>query len=314
VIAIFVSLFAARKITRSIVEPISEAVSLNERISKGDLTVNIEVKRHDETGQLLNSMKNMVDRLKTIVTDVQKTSESLALSSRQISTTAEQVSQGSSEQAASAEEASASMEEMAANIRQNADNSMATEKIALKSAEDARGGGEAVSNTVKAMRDIVQKTSIIEEISRQTDLLALNAAIEAARAGEHGKGFAVVASEVRKLAERSQKAAAEIGRISLSSVEIAENAGGMLKSLVPSIQKTAELVQEISVSCSEQNTGADQINRAIQQLDMVIQQNAATSEEMSASAQELTNHAERLKDVVSFFKVEETKMVEIAAD
>jgi methyl-accepting chemotaxis protein len=196
------------------------------------------------------------------------------------------------------------MEEMGSNIRQNADNALQTEKIAIKSAQDARDGGKAVEQTVSAMREIAGKISIIEEIARQTNLLALNAAIEAARAGEHGKGFAVVASEVRKLAERSQTAAAEISKLSTSSVDVAEKAGAMLLQLVPDIQKTAELVQEISAACNEQSSGAEQVNKAIQQLEQVIQQNASASEEMASTSEELSSQAERLQDAIAFFKVD----------
>jgi len=193
---------------------------------------------------------------------------------------------------------------MSSNIRQNADNALQTEKIATKSASDAQEGGKAVVQTVAAMKEIAGKISIIEEIARQTNLLALNAAIEAARAGEHGKGFAVVASEVRKLAERSQKAAAEISQLSSASVEVAETAGAMLNRMLPDIQKTAELVQEISAASKEQDAGAEQINKAIQQLDQVIQQNAGASEEMSSTAEELSSQAEQLQSVISFFKID----------
>jgi methyl-accepting chemotaxis protein len=196
------------------------------------------------------------------------------------------------------------MEEMASSIKQNADNSGQTERIADKSAADATEGGKAVSETVSAMKEIAIKISIIEEISRQTNLLALNAAIEAARAGEHGKGFAVVASEVRKLAERSQAAAGEISTLSTRSVQVAEVAGEKLNKMVPDIQKTAELVQEISASCKEQDTGAEQINLAIQQLDSVIQQNASASEEMASTSEELSGQAELLKDTISFFRID----------
>jgi methyl-accepting chemotaxis protein len=196
------------------------------------------------------------------------------------------------------------MEEMSSNIKQNADNAQQTEKIALKAANDAKEGGQAVSETVAAMKDIAMKISIIEEIARQTNLLALNAAIEAARAGEHGKGFAVVATEVRKLAERSQTAAAEISTLSASSVEVAEKAGEMLTKIVPDIQKTADLVSEINAASNEQNAGANQINKAIQQLDQVIQQNATATEEMASTAEELSSQAEQLQNTMSFFKVD----------
>lgn len=197
------------------------------------------------------------------------------------------------------------MEEMSANIRQNADNAQQTERLAIQAAEDTETGGKAVAKTVGAMKAIAEKISIIEEIARQTNMLALNAAIEAARAGEHGKGFAVVADAVRKLAERSQSAAGEISNLSISSVEIAENAGEMLNKIVPDIRKTAELVQEINAASGEQNTGAEQINRALQQLDQVIQQNAAASEEMAGTAEQLAAQSEHLKGTIEFFVIEE---------
>jgi methyl-accepting chemotaxis protein len=194
---------------------------------------------------------------------------------------------------------------MTANIRQNADNAIQTEKIATKAADDAQQGGDAVNQTVVAMKEIADKIMIIEEIARQTNLLALNAAIEAARAGEHGKGFAVVAAEVRKLAERSQIAAGEINELSTSSVDVAEKAGNVLNALVPDIRKTAELVQEISAASREQDAGAGQIAKSIQQLDAVIQQNASTSEEMASTSEELSGQSEQLAEIVSFFKVNE---------
>jgi methyl-accepting chemotaxis protein len=196
------------------------------------------------------------------------------------------------------------MEEMAANIKQNADNAAQTEKIARQSSKDAEASGEAVQRAVVAMRTIADKIGIVQEIARQTDLLALNAAVEAARAGEHGKGFAVVASEVRKLAERSQTAAAEIGAVSGETVQAAQSAGEMLTRLVPDIRKTAELVSEISAACREQDIGASQINEAIQQLDKVTQQNAGASEQMSATSEELAAQAEELQTSIAFFRTD----------
>ncbi len=285
------------------VRPIDRLNAVVVQVAAGDLTQSVEAESSDEIGMLFSSIKTMVLKLRDVVVGVKTSADNVASGSRQLSAGSEQMSQGTTEQAASAEEASASIEEMHATIRQNADNAVATEKIAQKSADDALISGQAVSEAVSAMKDIAGKISIIEEIARQTNLLALNAAIEAARAGEHGKGFAVVAAEVRKLAERSQVAAAEISRLSNSSVGVAERAGSMLTKLVPDIQKTAELVQEISASSKEQASGADQINSSIQQLNKVIQQNAGAAEEMASTAQELSSQADQLLDTVGFFKV-----------
>jgi len=220
------------------------------------------------------------------------------------------MSQGASEQAAATEEAAASMEQMAANIKQTAENASQTEKIAHQSAKDAQASGEAVNRAVNAMQTIAGKIGIIQEIARQTDLLALNAAVEAARAGEHGRGFAVVASEVRKLAERSQTAASEINTMSNDTVKVAQDAGAMLSKLVPDIRRTAELVEEISASCREQDTGANQVNLAIQQLDKVTQQNASaaeqiasSSEEMASTSVELASQADSLQTTISYFRI-----------
>ena len=294
--------------SRSIIRPLFATVDISKRLARGDLTVTIDAGGKDETGQLLNSMKNMVERLKEVVADVKNAAENVAAGSQQLSSGSEEMSQGASEQAAAAEEVSSSMEEMSSNIKQNADNAHQTEKIAVKSADDAKEGGKAVIETVSAMKEIAGKISIIEEIARQTNLLALNAAIEAARAGEHGKGFAVVASEVRKLAERSQKAAAEISELSASSVGVAEKAGELLSKMVPDIRKTAELVQEISAASREQDTGAEQINKAIQQLDTVIQQNAGAAEEMASTAEELSSQAEQLQSTIAFFKIDDRRL------
>lgn len=241
---------------------------------------------------ITRSITSSLDRVSTISTNV-------ASASQELSSTAEQLSQGASEQAAAVEESSASVEEMSATIRQNTDNAQETEKIALQTSKDAEKSGTAVLESVEAMKEIANKISIIEEIARQTNLLALNAAIEAARAGEHGKGFAVVAAEVRKLAERSQKAAAEISDLSISTVDTADKSGEMLTKIIPDIQKTATLVQEISAASIEQNAGTEQINQGMQQLDTVVQQNTTAAEEMAATSEELSAQAEELQALIA---------------
>ncbi len=303
-VALPLGIILAIVISRGLIGPLRKGVHFSEAIANGDLSQQLDLDQKDEVGQLANALNSMIFKLKEVVNNVKVASENVTNGGQQMRSSSEGMSQGATEQAASAEEVSSSMEQMAANVRQNADNAMQTEKIARISASDAQEGGEAVTQTVTAMKEIASKISIIEEIARQTNLLALNAAIEAARAGEHGKGFAVVASEVRKLAERSQGAAAEIGELSNSSVEVAEKAGLMLTKMVPDIQRTAELVQEIASASREQDTGVDQINTAIQQLDKVIQQNASVAEEMAATSEELSSQSELLQNNVDFFKVD----------
>lgn len=300
IISIIAAVWNALIVSRGL----SRAVATVRTVAGGDLTQTAEITSKDEIGELLTYLNSMVERLRGVVGDALSASQNVASGSQQLSSGSEQLSQGATEQASSAEEASASMEEMAANIKQNADNAAQTEKIARQSATDAETSGAAVDRAVNAMRTIAEKISIVQEIARQTDLLALNAAVEAARAGEHGKGFAVVASEVRKLAERSQAAAAEISGLSGETVSVATDAGEMLGRLVPDIRKTAELVAEISAACREQDIGAAQINEAIQQLDKVTQQNAGASEEMSATSEELAAQAEELQTSIAFFKVD----------
>ncbi|MFZ0930206.1 MAG: methyl-accepting chemotaxis protein [Syntrophobacteraceae bacterium] len=283
------------------VKAMNEVTNIATEIAAGNLTVSVQERSSED--KLMQAMSKMAAGLTEIVVNIQGVANQVMNGSEELSASAEALSQGATEQSSAVEEVSASMEEMAANIKQNSDNAQQTEKMAIKAAEDAKEGGSAVGETVAAMKEIASKISIIEEIARQTNLLALNAAIEAARAGEHGKGFAVVASEVRKLAERSQEAAGEINELAKSSVGVAEKAGSMLAKIVPDIQKTADLVQEINAASNEQTSGAAQINRAVQQLDQVIQQNASASEEMASTSGELLSQAEQLISTISFFKI-----------
>ncbi len=280
-----------------------EVVAGLQRMSEGDLTFHVQPQ--DDQDIVRGAVKKVKDDLHRLIGNIKVATRQVASGSQVISGSSAEMSKGATTQAASAEEASSSVEQMNANIRQNAENALQTEKIAIQAANDAQEGGEAVNRTVSAMKQIADKILIIEEIARQTNLLALNAAIEAARAGEHGKGFAVVAAEVRKLAERSQNAAAEINDLSTNSVEVAERAGQLLEVVVPNIQKTAELVQEISAASKEQDAGAEQINQSIQQLDGIIQLNASASEEMASTAEELSSQSEQLAEMVAFFTLEE---------
>jgi methyl-accepting chemotaxis protein len=283
------------------IDALSKAAKVAVSISEGDLTV--EATALSEKDVLGMAQRRMLENLRRTVLEVSDAAASVASGSEEMSATAQQLSQGATEQASSAEECTSSMEEMGASIQQNADNAKQTDKIATKAAEDAMSSGEAVNQTVNAMKEIAEKISIIDEISRKTDLLALNAAVEAARAGEHGKGFAVVASEVRKLAERSQTAAAQISRLTADGVQRADGAGQLISRLVPDIRKTAELVREIAAASAEQSSGAAQVSKAMQQLDQVIQHNASSSEEMSTGADELSSQAETLQNAVAFFKI-----------
>lgn len=301
-IGIAVAVIIVRGLMKQIGGEPAYAADVITKVSEGDLTIKVQLKAGDNSS-MLYAIGEMVTRLSQIVGEVRSAADNLSSASEEVSSTAQNMSQATSEQAASVEETSASMEEMSASVSQNTENAKITEGIASKAAVNANEGGQAVKQTVAAMKSIADKIGIIDDIAYQTNLLALNAAIEAARAGEHGRGFAVVAAEVRKLAERSQVAAQEIGEVAKSSVTLAERAGTVLDEIVPGINKTSELVQEITAASEEQSTGASQINSAMVQLNQVTQQNAASSEELAATAEEMSGQAEQLQQLISFFKV-----------
>lgn len=288
----------------AVVGPLNMAATHIDRLSKGDIPPKIADNYAGDYNTIKNSLNTLIENLTGFVIEVQEAAERVATSSNELSTSAQSLAQGATEQASSVQEISSSMEEMSSAVKQNADNAQQTAAISNKSSQDGEMGGRAVADTVKAMKSIAEKIGIIEEIARQTNMLALNAAIEAARAGEHGKGFAVVAAEVRKLAERSQTAAKEISSVSISSVEIAERAGKLLGDIVPGIQKTSGLVQEINSSCNEQAQGVEQVTTAIQQLDQVIQQSSASTEEMSTASEMLSDQAEQLLSAASYFHID----------
>jgi methyl-accepting chemotaxis protein len=302
-LVILAAVAIAWAVTISITRPLGEAVNATQRVAEGDLSVRIEAKSRDETGQLLTAMSDMVARLSGIIGEVSSGASALSSASEQVSATAQSLSQGASEQAASVEETSSTTEQASASIKQNSENARVTNGIAEKASQQATEGGAAVRETVTAMKTIADKIGIIEDIAYKTNLLALNAAIEAARAGEHGKGFAVVADEVRKLAERSQVSAQEISNLASGSVRVAERAGALLEEMLPSITKTAELVQEIAASSEEQATGISQLNTAISQLEKVAQQSASSSEELASTSEEMSSQAGQLMETIRFFRI-----------
>ncbi len=301
-LAIFVAQMVFARSTARRIRALRDAAAL---LAGGELRGTIQDEGGDELGELASALRRTTEKLNEVTGAVKSTAEMLASASQAMSAAASGVSQGASLQSASASEASASVESVTVGVGQSAENAAQTEAIARKAAADAVDGGEAVARTVTAMRQITERIDVIEEIAHATNLLALNAAIEAARAGEHGRGFAVVATEVRRLAERSKVAAVEVAKLSGESRDVAERAGALLGRMVPDIQRTANLVQEISSTSREQADGAGRITSAIGQLERVIQQNAASSEELATTAEEVASQAEELRGAMSFFKVRE---------
>lgn len=300
--AIIIGLVLAIIIGRGIINPIKKGVWFASEVARGNLTASVDIHQQDEIGKLAEALTGMVDKLKLIVNNIKSGAKNIEEASRQMSSTSQSISQGASEQASAAEEVSSSMEEMVTNIQQNTQNAQSTEKIALQASGGIESCNTMAKNSVEAMKAITEKITVINDIAFQTNILALNAAVEAARAGEHGKGFAVVAAEVRRLAENSKTASDEIQRVSQEGLTLTNSSGNKLFDIVPEIQKTARLVQEIAASSAEQQSGADQVNNALQQLNLVTQQNAASSEELATSAEQLASQAEQLSDIISFFK------------
>ena len=302
-LAVVAGVLLAWIIARGIIGPLRKGMDFAQVVATGDLTARVDINSTDEVGQLAASLTEMADKLNRVVGDVNRATDSVSAGSEELSASAQSLSQSVVEQAASIEQIAASIEEMSAGIKANAASARETEAIASKASEGAQESGKAVSEAMDALKSIAERITIIQEIARQTNLLALNAAIEAARAGEHGKGFAVVAAEVRQLAERSGKAAEEIGGLSEASMGVADRAGAMLAELVPQIGRTAELIQEIATSSAEQDKGVSGISQAVSQLDQVVQSNASASEEMASTSEELSSQAQLLAEAMTFFKV-----------
>jgi len=308
IIFLAITLLVVSILAKNISAPIASITKMAQKFADGNLKQDLDesiLQRSDELGHLGKAFVTMKERISEIIDQVKSSATTVAQGGNELKESAHDLSQSSMEQASSTEEVSASMEEMSSNIQQNADNAQQTEKIVNQSAQEARNGGNILDNAVKAIRNISENIMIIDEIANQTNLLALNAAIEAARAGEHGKGFAVVAAEVKKLAERSRNAAAEIINLSGDTVEVAEQAQGIFNNLVPDIEKSANLIQEISAASAEQGKGAEQINSALLELDKVTQSNSSSAENISVLTQRFAEEADGMRNAIAYFKTEQ---------
>jgi methyl-accepting chemotaxis protein len=303
VVVVFIFILTGIVLTTSISVPLSESVRITESVADGDLTENIKVEGTDETHRVLAALKKMIEKISLIIGTIHTGCENILAGSKQLREASVEISNGANRQASACEEISATMEQISSSVGRNADNSVRTEKLASEASEKIRKVNESVEATIDAMKKILSKISVINDIAGKTNLLAINASIEAARAGVSGKGFAVVANEVKKLAESSRVAAKDINDLSVRCVEIAESSGKLLGDVLPQIYDTAVLVKEISAQTIEQNTGISQVSLAISNLSSVIQQNAAMAEELASSSEELTGQAEHLVDTVSVFRL-----------
>ena len=314
VIAGLLALISAALIVRTLSRGLNQSIEMARQVAGGDLRHTADVSGDHEIADLLKAQNDMVLRLRETVNNVTSAVRNLAAGSNQVAGTSESLSEGASVQAGSTEEVSSAVEQMSANISASSENAIATEDMARRSASEAQSSGVAVAEAVSAMKTIGERINVLQEIARQTDLLALNAAVEAARAGEHGRGFAVVASEVRKLAENSQQAAAEISKLSNDTVKSATTAGEMLEQLVPHIEKTSSLVSDITGASRELAIGSTQINESVQRLDVVTQENTAASEELSSAATQLSSQAEQLAEIIGFFQVDANSAYEASPE
>ena len=316
-VALLLTLFISVTITRSIVQPLRAAITIARRVADGDLTAEIAVRSTDETGALMQSLKDMNDSLISTIKQLRQGSDTIAVAAREIASGNADLSSRTESQASSLEQTASSMEELTATVRQNADNARQANQLVISASDFALKGGGVVGQVVDTMSSIKQSSSkivdiigVIDGIAFQTNILALNAAVEAARAGEQGRGFAVVASEVRNLAQRSASAAREIKILIADSVskvdtgsKLVDEAGQTMHQIVSSVKHVADIMAEITTASQEQSAGITEVNQAVSQMDEMTQQNSALVEQAAAAAESLQDQALALTRAVAIFRL-----------